>query len=378
MSEWSVDAKIECADGPCGRCLTLIVDRETRQVTHLVVEDESLPDQPHPRLVPVDRVAEADKDLIRLSCTRDELAQMEPFIQTRYLQKTGLRYSVLPPGETPPAGAPAAGVAYSTYEEEMVPEGAVAIGPGLNVEATDGHAGTVGELVVDPRTAEITHFVLREGHRWGEKEVTLPLTAVDRVAGKTVYLRLDRQAIGQLPAIPVRRYHVRREDEVPRRMDLVAVVFDAPEDAGRALQFIDEFRKKGTLKLLNAAVLVKDAAGNVTVKDTRDIDPKKGRLLGAVTGGLIGLVGGPAGALAGALTGAGAGGLAGKKIDLGFSQPFLNGLQQYLQPNTSALVVLVEHGYYEQLSDVIAEEEGVFFHQTLTDKLVEQLLAEGG
>jgi hypothetical protein len=39
-------------------------------------------------------------------------------------------------------------------------------------------------------------------------------------------------------------------------------------------------------KVLNAAVLV---------KDVRDIDPKKGRRLGAATGGLTGGVGGPGG-----------------------------------------------------------------------------------
>jgi uncharacterized membrane protein len=241
---------------------------------------------------------------------------------------------------------------------------------GYKVEALDGLAGTVGELVLDPSSGEVTHFALEEGHLWGKKQATLPLSAVERVAGDTVYLKLDKQAIGQLPAIPVRRAE-------GVQIDLVAVAFDAPEDAAHALGYIEQFRKKGTLKVLNAAVLVRDAEGNIAVKDTRDIDPKKGRLLGAVTGGLIGLVGGPVGAVVGALAGAGAGGLAGKKIDFGFSEKFLDGLKQYLKPDTSALIVLVEHGYYEQLSAVIDEEEGVFFRQTLTDKLVEQLLAEG-
>jgi len=249
------------------------------------------------------------------------------------------------------------------------------INVGYKVEALDGHAGTVSEVVTDPSSGEVTHFALEEGHWWGKKAVTLPLSAVERVAGDTVYLRLDRQAIGQLPAIPVRQRQAGQGDEAPK-VDLVAVAFDAPEDAGRALQFIDQFRKKRTLKILNAAVMVADAEGTVSVKDTRDIDPKKGRLLGAVTGGLIGLAGGPVGAVVGALAGAGAGGVAGKKIDLGFSEKFLDGLKQYLKPNTSALVVLIEHGYYEQLSDVIAEEEGVFFRQTLTDRLVADLTAE--
>jgi uncharacterized membrane protein len=261
-------------------------------------------------------------------------------------------------------------------EESGVSSTAADIRPGMTVEALDGHAGTVSELVTDPSSGEVTHFALEGGRWWGKKEVTLPLSAVERVAEDTVYLKLDRQAIGQLPAIPVRRRQARQGDEAPK-VDLVAVAFDAPEDAGRALQFIDQFRKKRTLKILNAAVLVADAEGSVSVKDTQDIDPKKGRLLGAVTGGLIGLTGGPVGVVVGALAGAGAGGVAGKKIDLGFSEQFLDGLKQYLKPNTSALVVLIEHGYYEQFSDVIAEEEGVFFRQTLTDRLVLDLTDEG-
>ena len=64
MTEIAVDARIECVDGACGKCLTLIVNRETRKVTHLVLEDETLPHKPYQRLVPVDQVAAADKDLI--------------------------------------------------------------------------------------------------------------------------------------------------------------------------------------------------------------------------------------------------------------------------------------------------------------------------
>jgi uncharacterized membrane protein/sporulation protein YlmC with PRC-barrel domain len=260
--------------------------------------------------------------------------------------------------------------------EQKIPEDTAAIKPGIAVEAIDGHVGTVGDVVVAPESGEVTHFSLQTGSPRGQEEISLPLSAVDHVGGDTVYLKLDKQALGQLPAVPLQRGSARGTEEAAK-IDLVAVAFDAPEDAGQALKFVERFQKQGTLKVLNAAVLVKDAEGNVTIKDTRDIDPKKGRRLGAVTGGLIGLVGGPVGAVVGALAGVGAGGLAGKKIDFGFSDQFLDGLKQYLKPNTSALILLVEHAYYQQLSEVIAEEEGVFFRQTLTDKLVEQLLAGG-
>jgi sporulation protein YlmC with PRC-barrel domain len=196
MSEINPSSRVECVDGPCGQCLTLIVDPTTHQVTHLVIEDETLPYKPNQRLVPMDQVAETSPNLIRLGCRRDEVANMEPFIHTHYIQKTGLSYAVMRGGEGPQDPS-TVGASYSTYEEEMVPEGAVAIRPDMEVEASDGHAGTVGDLVVDPQTSEITHFVLRKRQLWGKKEVTLPLAAVDHVAGHTVYLRRDKQAIGK-------------------------------------------------------------------------------------------------------------------------------------------------------------------------------------
>jgi sporulation protein YlmC with PRC-barrel domain len=196
MSEINPSSRVECVDGPCGQCLTLIVDPGTHQVTHLAIEDETLPYKPYQRLVPMDQVAETSPGLIQLRCSRDEVANMEPFIHTHYIRKTELGYSVFQGGEGPPDGSEV-GASYSTYEEEMIPEGAVAIRPDMEVEASDGHAGTVGDLVVDPQTAEVTHFVVREGHLWGKKEVSLPLAAVDHVAGHTVYLKLDKRAMGK-------------------------------------------------------------------------------------------------------------------------------------------------------------------------------------
>jgi hypothetical protein len=68
----------------------------------------------------------------------------------------------------------------------------------------------VDEFLVDPTTRHITHLVLREGHLWGQKDVTIPLSAIERAGEDTVYLRLDRHAIKSLPAVPVRQWHGRK------------------------------------------------------------------------------------------------------------------------------------------------------------------------
>jgi sporulation protein YlmC with PRC-barrel domain len=63
----------------------------------------------------------------------------------------------------------------------------------------------VDEFLVDPGSGQITHLALREGHLWGRRDVTIPVSAIDRIEDDIVYLKLDKAAIAALPAIPVRR-----------------------------------------------------------------------------------------------------------------------------------------------------------------------------
>jgi uncharacterized membrane protein len=152
-----------------------------------------------------------------------------------------------------------------------------------------------------------------------------------------------------------------------------------PDQASIALEFLKDVQRKQRdgLKIVNAAVLVKDADGEVSLKETGDLGAGQGRLFGAITGGLIGLLAGPAGVVIGALAGAGAGGFAAKRIDMGLSDEFLKGFQERLQPGGSALVVLVEHKWAQSLPDVLGGLEGVTVQQTLTDEMVQQIIDAG-
>ena len=211
MKEFPIDARVECADGPCGKSLAVIVDRQTREVTHFALDDKSLPRAPYQRLVPVDQVVESSHDLIRLSCTRNDVDRMEPFTHTRYVPKAQENYTLYEGGEGAArhdmwGGPSSVGEVEVKIVEEYVPEGGLAVQPGTHVEATNGRIGIVEELMVDPATEEVTHFVLEEGHLWRKKEVTIPLSAVDRVEGDTVYLKLDKAAVEGLPTIPKERH----------------------------------------------------------------------------------------------------------------------------------------------------------------------------
>lgn len=85
---------------------------------------------------------------------------------------------------------------------------------------------------------------------------------------------------------------------------------------------------------------------------------------------------GPGGIIIGALAGAGAGRVATRWIDLGFADEFLERLQTHLKPNSSALILLVEHQYLTKLNETMASLKGIVLQQTLTDAVVQELLDE--
>jgi sporulation protein YlmC with PRC-barrel domain len=92
--------------------------------------------------------------------------------------------------------------------QEHNPAGELAIRRGARVEAVDGHAGRVDEFLINPENDHITHLVMREGHLWGQKDVTIPMSQIDRFADNTVYLKLNKQEIEELLTIPVQHNRV--------------------------------------------------------------------------------------------------------------------------------------------------------------------------
>jgi uncharacterized membrane protein/sporulation protein YlmC with PRC-barrel domain len=310
---------------------------------------------------------------IQLRCTKCELADLEPFVERRYIPKKEKDWGHYQGGEWSEPYASTVGTQYTTEDELHIPKGELAFGRGTRVDAADGHVGIVGELVIEPQTGHVSHLVLEESHLLSKKDVSLPVSAIDRVEDDTVYLKLDKEAIERLPAIPIKRHHHKGSGEA-ETVEMIARIFDSPDKANEALDFVEGLRRRKVLKILNAAVLVKEEDGTTTINDTKDVKPGKGRLLGAITGGLIGLVGGPVGVVVGALVGAGAGGLATKWIDLGFSDEFLAGLEEHLQPGRSALILLVEHYWAHSASEAMSGWEGVVLQQTITDELAEELL----
>jgi len=196
MTDVPLSARVECAGNRCGRSTHAIINPATQQVTHFVVKAKGCCRTEH--LVPVDLVAETTSELICMRCTRDELAAIEPFIETRYVQVKRLHkdYPHLKwayPYRNAEEWVP--------VEHVRVPRGELAVHRGIHVRATDGRVGHVEKLSMDPASGCITHLVMRKGHPWTLKDVTIPISEISRIGKRAVYLAVDRHNVESLPAV---------------------------------------------------------------------------------------------------------------------------------------------------------------------------------
>lgn len=77
-----MNATVKCTDGLGGESVYIVLEPQTERVTHLVVGETGFPSIE--RLVPVSMVTETTSHLIRLRCTREELAKQPAFSETEF------------------------------------------------------------------------------------------------------------------------------------------------------------------------------------------------------------------------------------------------------------------------------------------------------
>lgn len=372
MTDIPLYAEVKCTDGLCGKSTSIIVDPKSKQVTHIVVRDDSIPEG---RVVGIGKIIDSSSKLIQLNCSISDLVSMDHFTETQYV-KTEVPVDVYYDVYNLPYVTPMSSEMIEVpVDEELIPPDELAIHRGTPVKAKDGYVGEIGEFMVDPKSGKISHIVLREGHLWGKKEISLPVSAIDQVTNDIVYLKLNKESIKMLPEIPIERDYGQIETH-DKNHEVIASVYDSVNDAEETLVFFDELRKRGVLQINHAAIIAKDEDGNTKVEDRSDVNPKQGAIFGAITGGLIGLLGGPIGAIVGAAAGAATGQFSAGMIDMGFSDKFLKKLQEELQPGKSALIMVVEHRMVGDLSDVLSDLKGLHFNQTITDVLINDILSE--
>ncbi|MCA9944595.1 MAG: PRC-barrel domain-containing protein [Anaerolineales bacterium] len=192
----------------CGRSVCIILNPVTKEITHFVVRTKEMIHLEY--LVPVEFIVESTPHKILLRCSRHQLAQFRSFTHVEYLDPVDVDYEHLPTMYEPgglgmwPYGVDNDYI--SAVPVEDIPHGELGVHRGAHVEARDGRIGRVDEFLVNPENSHITHLVLREGHLWGQKDVTIPISEIDRIADDVVYLKLDKQTIAQMPGISIKRW----------------------------------------------------------------------------------------------------------------------------------------------------------------------------
>ncbi|HSJ55155.1 MAG TPA: hypothetical protein VLC52_15540 [Anaerolineae bacterium] len=73
MVEIPILGQVECTDGPCGTAAEVVIDFQARTITHVVVALDDVATME--LLIPVALIVETTPELVRLSCTRQELEQ---------------------------------------------------------------------------------------------------------------------------------------------------------------------------------------------------------------------------------------------------------------------------------------------------------------
>jgi sporulation protein YlmC with PRC-barrel domain len=207
-AEFRIGAAVYCQDGECGELRRIVIDADTDDVTHLVVEPKQRSGKG--RLVPIDLVEATTAHNIRLRCTLARFETLDDAEGTRVTPgfvagstATGL-YMFRMRGT---AGIGLHGpitIKPHAVTEDNLQAGEGEVSHGQPVHALDGPIGHVYGLVVDP-IGELSHVLLGEGHLWGKKEVAIPISAVKAVVDDGVYLNLTKKQVGDLPPVDLER-----------------------------------------------------------------------------------------------------------------------------------------------------------------------------
>jgi uncharacterized membrane protein len=132
------------------------------------------------------------------------------------------------------------------------------------------------------------------------------------------------------------------------RIQVFVAAYDNEVGAKQSLKDFQAMHREGSIDLIDAAVIVRDAGGKVKFEETADPSGKKWAKRGAIAGGLVGLIFPPS-IIASAVVGGGAGGIWGKIRDKGFKDEDLKEVGESMEPGSSAIIAIAEDHVLDRL-----------------------------
>ena len=154
---------------------------------------------------------------------------------------------------------------------------------------------------------------------------------------------------------------------------IIGVSFDKVTRAEEVLLALVHLQQEGEIAMSDAVVVQKDDAGKVRIHQTIDPTPGRSAMTGTIWGMLVGLLfGGPV-FLAAAAAGAGGGALMAKLIDLGLDDDWVKDVGRWLDPGTSALLILVAAEVRPAVLTELGRYEGDVLYCTFPDAVRQEL-----
>lgn len=197
-----------------GRVDRVVLDPETKRVTHIVVRKGILLTED--KLVPIEDIDRVDERQIFLKKGIDDMEDFPEFEQTHYflaedLEEMEGKGSIQTVNAKPVYWYPAFGPAgaaqnifaprpvYYAATQRNIPKDTVPLRKGARVLSQDGkHIGNIEEVLVDPELERATHFVVEEGLFFPDKKL-IPATWLTLVRENEVHLALDADTLETLP-----------------------------------------------------------------------------------------------------------------------------------------------------------------------------------
>jgi uncharacterized membrane protein len=156
--------------------------------------------------------------------------------------------------------------------------------------------------------------------------------------------------------------------------ELVAIVFDKATRADEVLLNLSHLQQEGAITLADAVVVTKQDDGKAKVRQTVDLTPGKGAVAGGWWGLLLGTIfAGPVGGIIAGVAGGASGALYGRLVDIGLDDGWVRQMADWIDPGTSALLLLVQEARLHEVLAELRRFEGRVVTTTLPDEVREQL-----
>jgi uncharacterized membrane protein len=158
-------------------------------------------------------------------------------------------------------------------------------------------------------------------------------------------------------------------------VNIIAVTFDEQSKAYQALSTLKGLDREGRVELKSAAVVERDATGQLRIPEGADNASGEGFAIGGLIGMLVGILGGPVGML----LGLGAGGLIGGLDDLDRADKQDQTLAQvgrHVPPGKNALLAEVDEYADDVVDAAMTAQGGAVLRRSAGDVLAEIEAAE--